>query len=146
MLRQWSSLKYSDCKSESSTRRIANPTERLLTHNSLHPPLPPPFQEGEQFACHAIQVPPRSCPELCRRSNGRLGGDGQPPRISRISTDNLSFKIRYVKILVIRWKDSAANKKPLLPGEQFDDPCQKIQLKKFFAKKSAHLHKRRNTL
>ena len=76
MLRQWSSLKYSDCKSESSTRRIANPTERVLTHNSLHPPLPPPFQEWAQFACHAIQVPPRS--------KGRLGGDGQPPRISRI--------------------------------------------------------------
>ena len=127
MLRQWSSLKYSDCKSESSTRRIANPTERVLTHNSLHPPLPPPFQEGAQFACHAIQVPPRS--------KGRLGGDGQPPRISRISTDNLSFKIRYVKILVIRWKDSAANKKPLLPGEQFDNPCQKIQLKKNFCEK-----------
>ena len=77
---------------------------------------------------------------------GRLGGDGQPPRISRISTDNLSFKIRYVKILVIRWRDSAANKKPLLPGEQFDAPCQKIQLKKIFAKKSAHLHKLCNTL
>ena len=94
----------------------------LLATNSLHPPLPPPFQEGAQFACHAIQVPPLS--------KGRLGGDGQPPRISRISTDNLSFKIRYVKILVIRWKDSAANKKPLLPGEQFDDPYKKIQLKK----------------
>ena len=110
----------------------------LLAPNSLHPPLPPPFQEGAQFACHAIQVPPLS--------KGRLGGDGQPPRISRISTDNLSFKIRYVKILVIRWKDSAANKKPLLLGEQFDDPYKKIQLKKNFAKKSAHLHKRCNTL
>ncbi len=66
--------------------------------------------------------------------------------VSHVSPDNLSFKIRYVKILVIRWKDSAANKKPLLLGEQFDDPCQKIQLKKIFAKKSAHLHKRRNTL
>ena len=122
-------MKYSDCKSESSTRRIANPTERmviLLAPNSLHPPLPPPFQEGAQFACHAIQVPPLS--------KGRLGGDGQPSRISRISTDNLSFKIRYVKILVIRWKNSAANKKPLLPGEQFDDPCQKIQLKKICEK------------
>ena len=71
-----------------------SPNSKLLTPNSLHPPLPPPFQEGAQFACHAIQVPPRS--------KGRLGGDGQPPRISRISTDNLSFKIRYVKILVIR--------------------------------------------
>ena len=110
----------------------------LLAPNSLHPPLPPPFPEGAQFACHAIQVPPRS--------TGRLGGDGQPPRISRSSTDTVSFKIRYVKILVIRWKDSAANKKPLLLGEQFDDPCQKIQLKKIFAKKSAHLHKRCNTL
>ena len=52
------------------------PNSKLQTPNSLHPPLPPPFQEGAQFACHAIQVPPRS--------KGRLGGDGQPPRISRI--------------------------------------------------------------
>ena len=89
-------------------------------------------------------IPPLSCPELCRRSKGRLGGDGQPPRISRISTDNLSFKIRYVKILVIRWKDSAANKKMLKKNLMY--PYQKIQLKKIFAKKSAHLHKRRNTL
>ena len=80
----------------------------------VYPPLPPPFQEGVQFACHAIQVPPRS--------KGRLGGDGQPPRISRISTDNLSFKIRYVKILVIRWRDSAANKKPLLSFGRICNP------------------------
>jgi hypothetical protein len=67
-------------------------------------------------------IPPLSCPELCRRSKGRLGGDGQPPRISRISTDNLSFKIRYVKILVIRWRDSAANKKPLLSFGRICNP------------------------
>ena len=90
------------------------PNSKLQTPNSLHPPLPPPFQEGAQFACHAIQVPPRS--------KGRLGGDGQPPRISRISTDNLSFKIRYVKIHVIRWRDSAANKKPLLSFGRICNP------------------------
>ena len=75
----------------------------------VYPPLPPPFQEGAQFACHAIQVPPFG--------KGRLGGDGQSvlaqSTLSKERAGGEAFysayhsslhglQIRYVKILVIR--------------------------------------------
>ena len=63
----------------SFTKKIRVNPRDTLERFPIYPPLPPPFQEGAQFACHAIQVPPFG--------KGRLGGDDLPPRITRISTD-----------------------------------------------------------